>query len=245
MTDALYFKQTDSTNKLLKELLKERELPEATVVYTNFQSDGKGQPGNSWESEAGKNLLCSILLYPDTIAINKQFVISQICCLAIKKVLDTYTDGISIKWSNDIYWRDKKMGGILIENSLFRDKIRSSIMGIGLNVNQEQFRSDAPNPVSLKQVIGKETDCEKLLTQIHSELMKLYRAMDYGAIRQQYHESLYRKEGFHRYTDCETKEQFMAKIEAVAPDGRLILITDKDEKREYYFKELSFNLPGK
>ncbi len=241
MTDTFfYIPEINSTNNLLREMARQERLPEGFLVYSDFQTAGKGQPGNSWESENGKNLLFSILLYPENIQINKQFILSQLTCLAIKKVLDQYTDGISIKWSNDIYWNEKKICGILIENSLIRDKIEQCIIGIGLNINQEIFTSNAPNPISLKHITGKEMDREKILFDIHKELINLYKNLDFEKIQKEYHQNLYRKEGFHPYIDTTTKEDFLARIEKVEPDGKLILITEKGTRKEYYFKEVVF-----
>lgn len=234
----LFIESTVSTNDFLRELSRQKQLPEGFLVHTDFQTAGKGQPSNSWESEKGKNLLFSILLYPQNIQINKQFIISQLTSLAIKHVLDQYAEGFSIKWSNDIYWNDKKIAGILIENSLLRDKIDKCIIGIGLNINQEIFQSNAPNPISLKQIIGKETDRKQILSDIHIELLNLYHELDYSKLQTKYHQSLYRKDGFHPYIDTATKEHFLARIERVEPDGKLILITKKGEQREYYFKEV-------
>ena len=238
MKQSHYFETTESTNNLLKEMTRHESLPEGTLVYTDFQTAGKGQPGNAWESEKGKNLLFSLLLYPHNIPISRQFILSQITCLAIKNVLDKYTDGISIKWSNDIYWKEKKICGILIENTLKRDKIDTCIIGVGLNINQEIFTGSAPNPVSLCQIVGKELDKEEILSDIYSQLFYLYKNMDQEKIQKNYHENLYRKEGFHPYVDSLTKESFLARIENVEADGKLILITDKGERREYYFKEV-------
>ncbi len=242
MTDTfIYLPETNSTNNLLREMARQERLPEGFLVYSDFQTAGKGQPGNSWESENGKNLLFSILLFPENIQINKQFILSQLTCLAIKKVLDQYTDGISIKWSNDIYWNEKKICGILIENSLIRDKIGQCIIGIGLNINQVIFTSNAPNPVSLKQITGKEMDREKILSDIHKELINLYKNLDFNKIQKEYHQNLYRHDAFYPYTDATTKEDFLARIEKVEPDGKLILITENGERKEYYFKEVVFS----
>lgn len=238
--NSLYIPETTSTNNILSEMARQKRLPEGFMLYTDFQTAGKGQPGNSWESETGKNLLFSILLYPENIKINKQFIISQLTSLAIKHVLDQFAEGFSIKWSNDIYWKNKKIAGILIENSLLRDKIDKCIIGVGLNINQEVFKSNAPNPISLKQITGKEIDREKVLSDIHTELLKLYHELDYDKLQKEYHQSLYRKEGFHPYTDAATKEHFLARIERVEPDGKLILITKESEQRKYYFKEVVF-----
>ena len=109
-----YIASTDSTNVLLQEMMRLEKLPEGFLLYTDFQTAGKGQPGNTWESENGKNLLFSMLLYPHSIKVYEQFILSEITGLAIRKVLEKYTDDICIKWPNDIYWKDKKIAGILI-----------------------------------------------------------------------------------------------------------------------------------
>ena len=139
-TTKFYIKETDSTNNLIRKMMQDENLPEGFLVYTDFQTAGKGQPGNTWESEAGKNLLFSIVLYPHEIPIHEQFVLSEIASLSIKNILAKYTDGISVKWPNDIYWNDRKIAGILIENSLKKNEINYSIIGIGLNINQTIFR---------------------------------------------------------------------------------------------------------
>ncbi|MFV0392565.1 MAG: biotin--[acetyl-CoA-carboxylase] ligase [Paludibacteraceae bacterium] len=240
MQKRFYIKKTTSTNNFLKELSLNEKLDEGFLVHTDFQTAGKGQHGNHWESEDGKNLLFSVLLYPKTLKIQQQFILSQLTCLAVKEVLYSYCEEIAIKWANDIYWRDQKICGILIENSLMRDTIGKCIIGIGLNVNQEVFESDAPNPISLRQIIGKECNREEILRKIYDTLMALYREMDTDKIRRLYHDNLYRKDGFHPYIDAESKELFSATIQQVESDGKLILETDTGKRKEYYFKEVKF-----
>lgn len=234
----MYIRKTDSTNTKLRALLNEQPLPEGFIVRTDFQTSGKGQKGNSWESERGKNLLFSILLYPTYLPIEKQFIISQLISIAIKKTLDQYSVGFSVKWPNDIYYFDKKIGGILIENIIQGNKIKSMIAGIGLNINQIKFESDAPNPVSLIQITGKRTVLIPVLNQIYENIMELYLQWNEEKIAEIYSESLYRKDGFHRYNA--SGEEFEAKIIRVHPDGKLELETTGAEKREYYFKEVTF-----
>ncbi len=234
----VFIKQTHSTNALLREMLREYKLPEKFLVRTDFQMAGKGQSGNSWESEAGKNLLFSMVLYPSQIAIEEQFIISQLVGVAIKKTLDKYADGFSIKWPNDIYWNDKKIGGILIENSLQSGKIKWTVIGVGLNINQKAFISDAPNPVSLCQITGKRIARKPVLNDICNNIGNLYILMDYSEIRKGYSESLYRKESFHAFrAEGETLE---ARIDKIYPDGKLELETKAGEKRGFYFKEVEY-----
>lgn len=137
-----------------------------TVVVADYQTAGKGQGTNTWESEVGKNLLFSILIHPTMVPVARQFLLSEMGAVAIKSVLEKYTDGITLKWPNDVYWKDKKLCGTLIQTSIAQHHIKNCIFGIGLNVNQTEFRSGAPNPVSLVQILGYELDCEELLLEI-------------------------------------------------------------------------------
>lgn len=139
-----------------------------------FQTAGRGQRGNSWESEDGANLLFSFVLYPDFLEARKQFYLSQITALALQEVLSQYTDGIRIKWPNDIYWKDKKICGTLIENDLTGIHISRSISGTGVNLNQERFVSDAPNPVSLFQITGQRYDRKEILHQLMERVAHYY-----------------------------------------------------------------------
>ena len=157
--------ETDSTNNYLHARANPKELPEGSVVWADFQTAGRGQIGNAWESEAGANLTFSAVLYPSFLPANRQFLISQIAALSVKQLLDKYTGEVTIKWPNDIYWRDRKICGMLIENDLSGMSIYSSIIGIGININQKEFRSNAPNPVSLYQITGREYDLEQLMEE--------------------------------------------------------------------------------
>ena len=145
-----------------------------TVVYTLRQTAGRGQRGNSWESEDGKNITFSMLIRP-SVAPSQQFFISEAAALAVARTLDKYIadGGVSVKWPNDVYWHDKKICGMLIEHSLSGGRINSSILGIGVNINQQQFLSDAPNPVSLWQIIGRETPLEEVLHTLCDTLLSL------------------------------------------------------------------------
>ena len=220
--------QTDSTNQYLNELCHKSPYPleELTTVCAEYQTAGKGQRGNSWEAEKGKNLLFSFVLYPTFMEAGQQFILSQIISLAIKETLDKIVEDICIKWPNDIYWKEKKICGILIENDLQERYIGRSIIGVGLNVNQEQFQSDAPNPISLKQITGQEHDRDKLLSDI---LIRVY----------EYYHRL-QTEAPPIYTNG--YDTFLARIICVEPDGHLVLEDEKKNLHRYLFKEVQYVL---
>jgi BirA family biotin operon repressor/biotin-[acetyl-CoA-carboxylase] ligase len=229
--EIIHIAETDSTNRWLRERGGEGDM----VVVADYQTAGKGQGTNSWESERGKNLLFSVLYHPQRIPANRQFHISMAVSLAIADALGEHIGDVSIKWPNDIYWRNAKICGILIENRLLGQTIRDSIIGVGVNVNQRQFHSNAPNPVSLWQIHGHETDLELLLQSI---LDKFTLYINKKEIKTQYLHQLYRRKGFHPYADKEGS--FMAEIVDVEDDGHLLLCDDNGQQRRYAFKEVSF-----
>ncbi|MGL5937262.1 MAG: biotin--[acetyl-CoA-carboxylase] ligase [Phocaeicola sp.] len=162
----LYKEEVDSTNRYLVELANCETLPHLYTVWADYQHAGRGQRENSWESEAGKNLTFSTLLYPKGIRANRQFLLSQSIAIAIESVLSTYVDGITIKWPNDIYHNNRKICGVLIEHDLQGSWVVRTVVGIGLNLNQGRFLSNAPNPVSLCQILGYPVNREKILKEL-------------------------------------------------------------------------------
>jgi len=148
---------TDSTIDFLKHY-RPVSPKDMILVTADFQTAGRGQAGNSWESEAGKNLLFGLLFHPREVEANRQFILSQAVALSICETLSDYAEDIRIKWPNDIYWKDRKICGMLIENTLVGRCIENCIIGAGININQQTFCSDAPNPVSLRQITGKEQE---------------------------------------------------------------------------------------
>lgn len=232
--------ETLSTNSHLRSLLKEKKLPEGSLVITSFQTAGRGQAGNSWESESGKNLTFSMVIYPEVIAAKEQFLISQITALSVKKTLSEYTDSIRVKWPNDIYWKDRKICGMLIENDLAGYTIYCSICGIGININQREFFSDAPNPVSLSQITGLEYNLDEILDRFRHHFYRLYIELLQGQkefIRLQYRDALYRGDGYYTYQDA--NGVFEAEIDDIEPTGHLILKLKNGERRRYAFKEVT------
>ncbi len=236
------FDEIESTNSYLKKLVREKHIEEGTIIIADFQTGGRGQMGNSWFSSKYKNLLFSLVIYPYKVKANEQFIISRIVSLAIKKLLEQFTGNISIKWPNDIYWNNKKIAGILIENDLLGDSIDNSVIGIGLNINEKEFPDELPNPVSLFQITGKEYDREVLLDIFITEFSKLYSEMQksgFGNIENEYMTNLYRKDNYYWFEDANGR--FKAKIEDVLPSGHLILSDiNSNIGIKYSFKEVKF-----
>ena len=226
----MHIDETDSTNRWLREQGGE----ENVVVWADYQTAGRGCGTNHWESERGKNLTFSMLLHPHDVPAQKQFRISRAISLAICKALGQHIGDLSIKWPNDIYWRDGKIGGILIEVTLQGNKVKDCIIGIGLNINQRVFRSDAPNPVSMWQICEQETDCEQLL----QEILQAFQEYMCKSNKDEYQSMLYRRKGFHPYADKDGA--FMAEIIDVEDDGHLLLRDDNGQLRRYAFKEVTF-----
>ena len=239
MVQMIRLTETESTNKFLKEFGKAEE--PITIVVADYQTAGKGQGTNTWESESGKNLLFSILVHPASLPIERQYILSEAAALSYKAVLDTYTADVSVKWPNDIYWQDRKISGTLIETALKKGVIKDFIIGTGININQQEFRSDAPNPVSLCQIIGREVPLEEVLNKVVESFEEYYRMVIDGAydtISQRYHDALYRKEGLFPYRD--KNGAFMAAIVEVKDDGHLVLKDSEGNLREYGFKEVEY-----
>ena len=228
--DVRHIDETDSTNLWLHNQGGTGKV----VVVADYQTAGRGCGTNRWESERGKNLLFSMLIHPVDLPAKRQFHISMAVSLAICEALGQHIGDLSIKWPNDIYWRNAKICGILIENTLTGAVIKDSIIGVGLNVNQRAFHSDAPNPVSLWQISGQETDRDALLHHILERFGQLL-TQD---VRQRYLSKLYRRKGFFPYAD--ENGAFMAEFVDVKDDGHLVLRDDGGTWRTYAFKEVRF-----
>ena len=227
----IHIEETDSTNHWLKEHGEGN-----MVVVADYQTAGRGCGSNSWESERGRNLTFSMLIHPEDILAKEQFRITEVVSVAMCRMLQSYIyDRVEIKWPNDIYVGDKKICGILIENRLQGTEIKDSIIGIGLNVNQKEFKSDAPNPVSLYQLTGQETDLEEMLMAFldcfDSELKSKTTCFTYREMLfRRGKDSLYRSK-----TTC-----FTARLTDVLPDGRLLLVDQEGRECTYAFKEIQF-----
>lgn len=235
--------ELDSTNTYLREEKQRKQFPEFTYVTANYQRAGKGQRGNSWESAPHSNLMFSVLLRPECLPMKQHFILSELVSLALLKTLAKYSKHFSIKWPNDLYWKDYKIAGILIENDIEGLSLKESVIGIGLNVNQKEFLSDAPNPISLFQILQKEIDRNTLLQEFHNHLSEEYHRLACGElieIADEYQSALYRLGDYYTYADKDG--EFEAQIHRVADDGTLYLVDEKGKLRKYLFKEVKYIL---
>jgi len=234
---------TESTNDYAKELLDGGLPREGLVIIAGEQKKGRGYGQNIWHSGRGKNLLFTVILYPEVLEANQQFLISKAISLGIYDYLSEYISDVSIKWPNDIYVEDRKIAGILIENDLVGATLKDSIVGIGLNVNQEYFPEDLPNPVSLLQMIEKKLPLKKELRKLCGYLDKRYGMLSKGQIdkiNREYHTRLFRLNQMSWYES--QGKPFRAKIVGVSDYGQLILENQAGKTLEYNFKEVEFML---
>lgn len=240
----IHLEETDSTNRYMSTLLDDMQ-EDIIVAYSDYQTAGRGQGKNTWESERGKNLLFSVLIRPVMVPVAKQYLLSEMGALAVRDALleleGINEEMLTLKWPNDIYYGDKKISGTLIETSVDSKGIKRCVFGVGIDVNQEKFVSDAPNPMSLKQILGRDIDIAKLLNRIIDSFEKYYSLVissDYIDITALYHSCLYRAHGFHKYRDKDG--EFEGSIVEVEDNGHLILRDRDGMIREYAFKEVEF-----
>lgn len=235
-----YVGQTDSTNLEVVRMAGAQRLNGAPLaVWADFQTEGRGQKGNSWEAERGKNLLFSVMFSPVGVEVKRQFRLSQAMALAICDVLNKRREGFGVKWPNDIYWGERKVSGTIIETLWRGTMVGRCVLGVGVNVNQSCFRSSAPNPVSLCQIVGGGVEREPLLNEILGRFSALLRELPEreAELAQRYMSMLIWRKGFHRYRDAEG--EFEAMVVDVEADGHLVLqARGEDTVRRYMFKEV-------
>lgn len=269
----MYIERTHSTNTLMKQLLQGERTAETDavrpcldapipVIHTGYQTAGRGQAGNGWESKAGENLLFSYALRTPPVAPEAQFVLSELASWVLyHTVCDLLPEDLqprlAIKWANDLYYGDRKLAGILVENSLQGKEIAYSVTGIGLNINQTAWEGNAPNPVSLRMILGHRLDPEAVLARFEDNLNRYCtEPLDEQVWHDRYCAVLYRRTGFHPYmertvstaptaivqTSESTEGVFLAEVTGIRPTGELLLRTESGEERAYHFKQIRFVL---
>ncbi len=252
-----WLKEIDSTNSEAHR--RRHEATDFTVWAAEFQTAGRGQRGNTWESAAGENLTFSILFKPSNFLSTRQFELSEVVALGVVNYLAEKGIEAKIKWPNDIYVGDKKICGILIENVLSGDTLSVCIAGIGVNLNQTVFRSDAPNPTSLLLElggVGEPLDRREELVLLLGQIANLYIPLTHpdaetsatqdssdGALptlQGQYLNALYRLNELHTYVDLTTGETFRGYIRGVEKNACLRIETETGEIKSFAFKELKY-----
>ena len=234
---------TDSTNSYLRQLSKNEGLGKWTAVSAEFQNEGRGQKGASWYSEKGKNLICSILVQLDGVRAEDQFMINCAVSLGIYRYLQRYNlPKLAIKWPNDIMSVSKKLGGILIENTLSADKITKCIIGVGINVNQEFFPEDLPMAVSIKQLKGEFTDRDIFLQDLLNSIQNKFDLIfdkKYDDLWADYESALYRKDKARMFKEPGGKA-FMGIIRGVSKQGMLRIEKEDASIEKYNFKDVIY-----
>lgn len=243
MFNHIHFESTTSTNQLAHKMLQEGKQDAFTVISADYQINGRGQAGNTWKSEAYKNLLFSVILYPDFLAVQKQFIINQLISVSICIELEHLMPdaSISIKWPNDLLINQKKVAGILIENSVMSSKLVWSIAGIGLNVNQELFGDDLPLATSIHNYLGHPIDRNSLLINIINQINYQFDIVrnDAGVcLNRLYMQRLYQLNQAALYK--QNGKIFTATINRIDEYGRLVLIKNGNEQVFCDVKEIEF-----
>ena len=230
----------DSTNDYLKEISRTNTLDNFTVVTTDNQTKGKGQMGSVWKSEIGKNLTMSILIKDVLLNVNQIFDLNIAISLSVIEVLKEYSiPKLTIKWPNDIMSDNKKIGGILIENSFKTDNRIESVIGIGLNVNQKEFLN-LPKASSLSLISNLEYDLDELISKIYLQIKRNYEnliANKTEFLWENYHQNLFKK-GVPMPFEAENGTKFMGIIQGVTKEGKLEILLEDDSLKTFGIKEI-------
>lgn len=244
--ETIRLKEVDSTNRFMMDWLTREKVNEGTIVITDYQTSGRGSDGSPWESERDRNLTFSFVLYPHFLAIDAQFYLNKAISLSLYDLVDEVVAGlrpVRIKWPNDIYAGDYKVAGMLIQNGVKGSQFEYSVIGIGLNVNQEEFQGNAANPVSLKMITGREYDLDAMLERTILKIEHRVAQLKGGGkqeIDQDYLRVLYRFNQLASYRYRGNPVQ--ARITGVNRYGQLQLEIPGDKIIECDLKEIKFKI---
>ncbi|MCZ2102373.1 MAG: biotin--[acetyl-CoA-carboxylase] ligase [Chitinophagales bacterium] len=242
--NVVFLPQTHSTNTDALELISKSNPPDGTCIKTDFQTAGKGQIGRTWNSESGKNLLMSFIFYPKQLQAIDQFYMNMAVSLALTGTLATLDIPVKIKWPNDIYWENKKMTGILIQNTIMGSTIKASIVGIGLNVNQMTFPSEIPNPISMAQITGQNYNLDDVFDLLCDHLEYYYmilNAKKHQHLSKLYHNHLYLLNQKAQYQEP-NQAPYHGYIRGVDQLGKLMIENESGSIKSYMFKEVRYVL---
>ncbi len=233
----------DSTNSFLKEMAQKIPLENYTTVMASHQKKGKGQMETQWISEPYKNLLCSVFIAFDKLLIVNQILLNYAVSISILEVLEKYNlPKLQIKWPNDILSSGKKICGLLIENTVQNGEIKSTVIGIGININQTQFSENLSNVTSIKNIVKKEVDIDKLIKEILRKLkinIGFANNSDKNLLEKKYLNVLYKKDIPTVFKDS-NEVLFTGIIVGVSSFGKLQIKLKDDSIKEFGIKEVSF-----
>jgi len=240
--DVQYFDSLPSTNVQAAQNIQEGTAQNGQVIWTRDQTRGKGNGTNHWESEKGKNLTFSLVVKPQFLKPAEQFVLTQLISIVLYETLSDILspERLFIKWPNDLYYDKKKIAGVLIQNYVKGQQINFAVIGVGLNVNQKIFHSDAPNPASIIHFTGKEIEIRPLLDEILKKFENHYDAL-YDAekrmeLREKYLEHLYLRNQWTDFSD--ESGTFSGKITGINDYGQLHIEDRDGNQKTYGFKEI-------
>jgi len=236
----VFVPECHSTNSLALELSQKQDLPDGTLILTNHQLRGRGQQGNAWISETGKNLTFSLIVKPSFLAIKDQFLLNMVVSLGVRDFVQSkITQGVNVKWPNDVMVDDRKICGILIENQIQGPGFTNSIIGIGLNINQMGFHFN--NAVSLTMVTGRNYELQGVLEEICGLLEKWYMVLKHKGgdrVRESYQSTLF---GLNESRMFITNgRHFVGVIKGVDDHGRL-MINEDGRTNLFNTKEVQFD----
>lgn len=239
----IILKEVDSTNNFLKNTLSNsKPLPEGTVIMAESQYAGRGQQQNRWHSDDGKNLTFSLLLKPSFLAISDQFDLTRAISLGVYDALfPLLGKNLKIKWPNDIYYNDMKLGGMLIENSIQGSQIKHAIIGIGLNINQDSFPESVPNAASIKQILQRDYDLKQILSDLCRHIEAWYLKLKAGQVdivRKEYLSRLYWLGENKRFRSA--TGDFEGIVKDVLNNGLLVVKNSFETELSFNFKEIEF-----
>lgn len=242
----LLLESVDSTNSYVS--AHSADLEDLTMVIADSQTAGRGQRGNSWESEPGKNLTFTLLYRPKDLKPIEQFSLSEATALAMTDYLHSIGLNALVKWPNDIYVDNRKISGILIEHSITSRSIEHTRIGVGLNINQWEFRSDAPNPVSIYQLLETEFNIGQVAAAIGACIERRLRQTETAegrvTLHDEFRRNLWRGDGnSYPFREREGGVEFAGIIKDVETTGPIkILNTETGQTATYAFKEVEFRL---
>lgn len=234
----IFMPSCHSTNDISADLISKGEIINGTIVITDYQINGRGQGSNIWESDHGENLTLSIILDTSFLPVHKQFYLNMVVCLSLSDLLTEYLHSeVFIKWPNDIYFKEKKICGILIQNILKGNRLENSILGMGINVNQQNFENEMA--ISLRSITGKWYDLELILNRLSEIIEEYYKVLkqgNYSTLRVRYMKRLM---WLNENRVFESEDRFKGSISDIDESGRLMISTNNGI-RTFNFKEVRF-----